>query len=269
MKLSIITATYNRPQQLLHEAIPSIIKQTDYNFEWIVINDGSNLETRDIIRRTKGKIPIIYQEMEHPKTGFGLCYARNLGISCATGELITYLDDDNSLAPNFVSSVIRFFVDSRVKYSNCLQYRRRDVIKNGKTIRQGDYFISPQKCTITELVQHKKIFDSNGFVHYLSGCPKWNPEYKIYADYEYLLKCVDVWGKNAFKLNPIVLVNYIQSSLGVIGSSSYTQWAKELMTFCEHSDSYSVLQPEDIYILQQWIVKYQNKATQPIKAFRC
>lgn len=62
MKLSIITATYNRPQQLLSTALPSILNQSDHNFEWIVINDGGNIQTRDIITYISTDLPIIYFE---------------------------------------------------------------------------------------------------------------------------------------------------------------------------------------------------------------
>ena len=44
MKLSLITATHNRPQILAEKALPSVLGQqveaTD--FEWIVVNDGGD-----------------------------------------------------------------------------------------------------------------------------------------------------------------------------------------------------------------------------------
>ncbi|NEU71852.1 glycosyltransferase [Hassallia byssoidea VB512170] len=57
MKISIITATYNRPSQLsamarsaraLAIALPSILNQIDNQFEWIIVNDGGDPETREI-----------------------------------------------------------------------------------------------------------------------------------------------------------------------------------------------------------------------------
>ncbi|WP_143874362.1 glycosyltransferase [Nostoc sp. 'Peltigera malacea cyanobiont' DB3992] len=43
MKLSIITATYNRPEKLSTIAPKSLLNQTDHNFEWIIINDGGTV----------------------------------------------------------------------------------------------------------------------------------------------------------------------------------------------------------------------------------
>ena len=96
MKVSIITATYNRPEKLSAIALPSLLNQTDKNFEWVVINDGANPQTREIIHTLSLDFPIVYLEIAHPSSGFGLCYARNLGIESATKDLISYLDDDNT-----------------------------------------------------------------------------------------------------------------------------------------------------------------------------
>lgn len=63
-----------------------------------VINDGGNQKTKDVIVDTNAHFPIAYLEIEHPSTGFGLCSAPNLGLGAATGDIVTYLDDDNQFA---------------------------------------------------------------------------------------------------------------------------------------------------------------------------
>ncbi len=269
MKLSIITATYNRPQQLLSTALPSILNQTDHNFEWIVINDGGNIQTRDIITGIGTDLPIIYLEMEHPSSGFGLCHARNLGLDVATAELITYLDDDNSFHPEFVATVRQLFLCcSQIRYVMNQQHRRRDVISNGKIIRTSKPFVSPSaKCDIQKLIRHKEIFDSNGFTHYRKNAPRWNPVFKVFADYEYLLQCIEIWGKDAFKFNDLVLINYIQSSKGTIGSSTYNEWAEELTLICRRYHHYPTLQPKDIECLKKLIADYQGFANTSAPAF--
>ena len=122
MKLSIITATYNRPEQFQAIALPSVIDQTDYNFEWVVVNDGGNPETREIVSNLKTNVSLKYVEIQHSSTLFGLCYARNAGLEAATGELISYLDDDNSLAPKFIAITREFFPQHpTVKYCMTVQ----------------------------------------------------------------------------------------------------------------------------------------------------
>jgi glycosyltransferase involved in cell wall biosynthesis len=48
MKLSLITATYFRAELFSRRALPSVLEQTDLGFEWIVINDGADPETKNL-----------------------------------------------------------------------------------------------------------------------------------------------------------------------------------------------------------------------------
>ncbi|MBR8833850.1 MAG: glycosyltransferase family 2 protein [Stigonema ocellatum SAG 48.90 = DSM 106950] len=268
MKLSIITATYNRPEQLNAIALPSLINQTDCNFEWVVVNDGGNPETREIVSNLKTNFSLKCVEIKHSSTGFGLSSARNAGLDRASCELITYLDDDNSLTPKFIATTKDFFRQHpTVKYCMAVQQRRRDVTKDGKIIRQGKTFLSPRyaECSLAELISQKEIFDSNGFTHYRKNAPKWNPNYKVFADYEYLLQCTNVWGRQHFQINSIPLVNYIQSSEGIIGSSSYQEWAEELSRLIE-STSLSLL-PNEVERLHQIVRIYQEKCDSRLPAF--
>jgi glycosyltransferase involved in cell wall biosynthesis len=265
MKLSIITATKSRSDILRLHALRSLQQQSDTDFQWVLVNDGADPETRQLIANTKTQFPLSYREIEHPTAGFGLCHARNLGLETATGELVAYLDDDNSLQPNFVASAHKFFESNpQVRYAMCRQHRRRDASNQ----ERGKEFISPGvECTLSKLIQQQELFDSNGFVHYRDSAPKWNPEFKIYADYEYLLQCIDRFGTEAWKLNPAILVNYVQSSSGIIGSSTYDQWAVELQSIEDNRERYSSLQPEDISKLQALKENYQSKGNKPIAAF--
>nr|WP_263627719.1 glycosyltransferase family A protein [Komarekiella delphini-convector] len=252
--------------QLASTALPSIQSQTDRNFEWIVINDGANPDTRDIINSIKARadFSISYIEMEHPDpcSGFGLCYARNLGLDAAGGDIVSYLDDDNSIAPEFVASMRQYFEQHpNIRYSMARQQRRRDVIRNGSVIRQGKPFVSPSNCcSLQQLLWQQEIFDSNGFVHYRSNAARWNPRFQVFADYEYLLQCACIWGEGGFGFNDNILVNYIQSSSGIIGSSSYEQWASELLLIVANADNYLVLQNNAIERLEQLAAAYSNKA---------
>ncbi|MBD6620671.1 glycosyltransferase family 2 protein [Komarekiella sp. 'clone 1'] len=266
MKLSIITATYNRPTQLASTALQSIQSQTDCNFEWIVINDGANSDTRDIITNVKktSDFSVTYIEMEHvePSNGFSLCYARNLGLDIACGDIISYLDDDNSIAPSFVTLTRQYFQqDSSIRYSIPRQNRRRDVTYNTHVIRQGKPFISPSNCcNLQQLIWQQEIFDSNGFVHNWSNAPRWNPQFKVFADYEYLLQCACRWGQDSFGFFDHILVDYIQSSNGIIGSSNYEEWSTELSLIIAFQKNYSILQEDTIERLKQIMSIYSSKA---------
>jgi glycosyltransferase involved in cell wall biosynthesis len=259
--ISIVTATHSRPEALVSKAIPSILEQTDQSFEWIVINDGADPLTRQIIQQLQPKFEIIYLEIEHPKQGFGLAHARNHGLQKATGEIVCYLDDDNALAPTYIEEIKSFFqTNPQTACAMVQQSRHRDIYQNGQLIRQGQKFISPKTNTsVAELIRHQQLFDSNGFAHRRSGAPGWNPDYRIFVDYEYFLRCLESWGTESFALYESVLVDYVQSSEGIIGRSKYGEWAEEIDRLCANVQKYPILSPEDMKGLSSLARSWREK----------
>jgi glycosyltransferase involved in cell wall biosynthesis len=262
--ISIVTATHNRPEALVSKALPSILQQTDRSFEWIVINDGADPLTRQIIQQLQPKFEIIYLEIEHPKQGFGLAHARNHGLQKATGEIICYLDDDNALAPTYIEETKSFFqTNPQMACAMVQQSRHRDIYQNRQLIRQGQKFISPKTNTsVAELIRHQQLFDSNGFAHRRSGARAWNPDYRIFVDYEYFLRCLDYWGMESFALYESVLVDYVQSSEGIIGRSKYGEWAEEIDLLCTNAQKYPILSPEDMIGLSSLARSWREKQEQ-------
>jgi glycosyltransferase involved in cell wall biosynthesis len=108
-KTTIITVTRNRSSILQSKAIPSLLEQTDQDFKWVVVNDGADPQTCQVIDRLQTNFPIVYREIEHAEKGFGLAHGRNCGLEASTGDIVCYLDDDNSLAPNYLTVVKAFF----------------------------------------------------------------------------------------------------------------------------------------------------------------
>ena len=226
-----------------------------------MINDGCDAETRDLIAQSNLSCRIRYLEMPHPDSGFGLCQARNLGMTAATGELIAYLDDDNEIAPTFVSVVQQFFHrHPTIQCSMVQQWRRRDQVRDG-FVRSGLPFVSPDAAATGEdLLVQRELFDSNGFVHRRQTALRWNDRYRIFADYEFFLQCLSLWGQDRFRLHPSVLVNYIQRSDGIIGQSSYEAWAIELEQILERRSEYPVLNEQSQAQLRQRVRQWRDRA---------
>lgn len=105
--ISIIMPIYNM-EKYLREALDSIIKQ-DYDInkiEIVAINDGSKDNSLSILEDYQKKfdnISIINQENQ------GLSKTRNNGIKNAKGKYIMYLDPDDYISPDTVSSIIELF----------------------------------------------------------------------------------------------------------------------------------------------------------------
>lgn len=100
-RVSVIIPTYNYGQFVLH-AIKSALRQNVHDLEIIVVDDGSTDGTSDIINPYKKRIKYIYQE------NTGLSSARNTGIVNSTGEFIQFLDADDILGPDSITSQLKY-----------------------------------------------------------------------------------------------------------------------------------------------------------------
>jgi glycosyltransferase involved in cell wall biosynthesis len=102
--ISIILCTYNRAK-LLSNAIRSVIKQTEQDWELIIIDDGSNDNTYNIVKqflRYDSRIVYFYHSNQ------GLAKARNRGLAIANGEFICFVDSDDELAPAHLEKRLRY-----------------------------------------------------------------------------------------------------------------------------------------------------------------
>lgn len=249
-----------------------MLNQTKLSFEWVIVNDGKDSDTYNLIQSTELSFPHQYLEVEHPKEGFGLCISRNLGIESATGEYVCYLDDDNSFHPEFVATILTWAKQHpQSKFFLPQQWRRRDVIKDGQIIKQGKPFVSPRaKTTLADLIAQRSLFDSNGFTHKRTDSPRWNPSYRVFCDYEFFIQCVGQCNPSSldeFLFNPEVLVNYIQTTNGVIGQSGYGEWARELQQLYDERLVYLGMSEGWADWMPQAIQEYQKKSQVPLPAF--
>jgi Glycosyl transferase family 2 len=97
--VSVILATRNRAT-LLARAVGSVLAQTYSHLELVVIDDGSTDETMAVLERIDDP-RLVATRIEHGGVGA----ARNAGLERAGGELIAYLDDDNTMHPGWLRSV--------------------------------------------------------------------------------------------------------------------------------------------------------------------
>ena len=97
MLISILTPTFNR-SNLLHILYESLNRQSFKDFEWIIVDDGSNDNTKDVVHKfiSENVISINYIQ----KQNGGKHTAINRGVKEAKGELILIVDSDDSLPSN-------------------------------------------------------------------------------------------------------------------------------------------------------------------------
>lgn len=108
--LSVIVPTYNR-SNILDITLACLCNQnTDYAFEVIVADDGSQEPIHEIVRKYEQYLDIQY--VRQRDRGYQLCAVRNLGIRAAKYDLVSILDCDMAPNKNWVQSYVEGLVES-------------------------------------------------------------------------------------------------------------------------------------------------------------
>lgn len=108
MLLTIFTPTFNRAHTL-DRAFESLCRQSNRDFEWVVVNDGSRDNTDSLIAdfKTKADFPIRYFKKENG----GKHTAYNLALDIAEGSLFFVLDSDDTIPDTFMETVTELYAD--------------------------------------------------------------------------------------------------------------------------------------------------------------
>ena len=166
--ISIIVPAYN-VEKYIKACLDSIIIQTYSNFEVIVINDGSTDQTKKMLNEYESnpKIRIFSQ-----KNG-GLSAARNQGLKLANGELVCFIDSDDSVKSDYLEKLAApFFEDSDVDITVC---GYQEKFENSEI----DHVLKAQKITGTQATEDLLIKQQDFNVL------AWNKLYRksLFTDY--------------------------------------------------------------------------------------
>jgi len=118
MKITVLIPTYNR-SDILSKTLKGLEKQTFPNqeFEVIVVNDGSNDDTHEVMNRFKqGKLNLVGITQENAGQG----NARNNGLTHAQGEIILLMGDDMIPVPELLQQHWNHYEQSPNKNSATL-----------------------------------------------------------------------------------------------------------------------------------------------------
>lgn len=98
---SVVIPTYNRGENL-EVCLRSVFQQSTNDFEVIVVDDCSSIDSQPIVERCAAANPqVAFLFIRREKNG-GHGAARNTGVSKARGEIILFTDDDCSVPENWV-----------------------------------------------------------------------------------------------------------------------------------------------------------------------
>lgn len=104
MKLTIFTPAYNRAG-MLPRLFQSLLRQTSFDFEWLIVDDGSTDETEQLVSSfvNKASFPVRYVYKENG----GKHTAHNVALKYAQGKWFFCVDSDDYLADGAVDIIIQ------------------------------------------------------------------------------------------------------------------------------------------------------------------
>lgn len=107
VKITVFTPTYNRAY-IISNLYKSLRRQTFCDFEWLIVDDGSTDNTRDLVRRWQNEENEFIIRYHWQENG-GKCRAINKALDLAEGELFFTVDSDDYLTDDALLKVNKWF----------------------------------------------------------------------------------------------------------------------------------------------------------------
>ena len=226
-------------EKYVHNAIESVLAQTDISLELLLINDGSTDNTLRELNKYESYANVTIIDNE---TNLGVAESRNKGIALAKGRYIAFLDTDDWWTPDKLKKQIEL-----IEAKQCvLTYTARELFDDNGT-STGNIIPVREEISYEELVKHNIINCSSVLMladvarefymehddsheDYLMWL-KVLKKYKIaYGINEPLLKYrLSIGGKSRNKLKSAVMNYRVHRYLGTNPVKSFYYMSSQLM----------------------------------------
>ena len=110
-RVSIVIPTFKR-QHVLLRTLDTLLSQSHENWEVIIVNNEKEGSLPDLPEDSRISVYNYYEEAN-------ACYARNMGVKHATGDLLCFFDDDDDMLPGYLEKMSAPFVDPKVMVVRC------------------------------------------------------------------------------------------------------------------------------------------------------
>lgn len=211
MKLSIIMPCYNS-SDTIKEAIDSVRNQTSDEWQLIIVNDGSTdntLEIASTYAKQDSRINVINSRVRR-----GVAESRNVGINTAEFDYIGFLDSDDTLDRNFVSTMLlnaeKHKVDIVWCQYNLVNVTSGEIVPKDNNIPKNELIsnIELLNCFYTQVdgiaSLCNKIYSSNYIKREMAVT--FNPERRRAEDWEFNMTLFQKKGRGI--IIPDILYNY-------------------------------------------------------------
>ncbi|SHK25201.1 glycosyltransferase [Rubritalea squalenifaciens DSM 18772] len=180
MKISIITATYNR-EKTVGEVCESMAAQTYSDLEWVVIDGGSKDATLEVLKQGQRQPDVLVSEPDK-----GIYDALNKGLKLASGEVIGLLhSDDFYPTEDVLEEVAKAFEDPSVD----AVYGDLDYVSSENTDKIVRHWVSGEydreNFRKGWMPPHPAFYMRRKYYEQLGG---FHLKYKIAADYDSMVR---------------------------------------------------------------------------------
>lgn len=166
--ISLIVPVYNVEKYLGH-CIESVIMQTYDNIEIILVDDGSTDGSGaicDHYSAIDNRVVVFHTE------NHGQSHARNIGLDNANGELIAFVDSDDTVSPNYIGHLYRLLTENSADISTTRLYDfcrisqlfipKQLLLSGTESLRSMLYQHIIESCAVCKLFR-KELFDGIRF----------------------------------------------------------------------------------------------------------
>jgi glycosyltransferase involved in cell wall biosynthesis len=123
LAVDIVISNHNYGDFLM-DAIESACNQTHPNVNVVVVDDGSTDDSREVLRRYRGRATVVLKE------NGGQASALNLGLQRSSGDVVIFLDSDDILRPDIAARVCAVFAENPDVVK--VQYRMHVIDATGR-----------------------------------------------------------------------------------------------------------------------------------------
>ncbi len=188
---SVIIPTYNR-ENFIKKSVDSVLNQSFQDFELIVVDDGSNDNTGEVLNGYLNKLIYIYQENKGPSS------ARNRGLEKAQGKYIAFLDSDDKWTKNKLKEVNKCIIanpEIKIFHTQEKWYKKGKIHNPKRKHRKPEGYIFEnclRICSVsisTAVVKRNVFKDIGKFDESLPVCEDY--DFWIRASLKYYIYLID------------------------------------------------------------------------------
>lgn len=221
MKFSIITISFNSGKTI-ERTLCSILNQTYYDYEYIIVDGGSKDETLDIIKRYEPMFEGRLKWKSEPDKG--IYDAMNKGIMRSSGDIIGIVNSDDWLEPDALALVNSKYMDVGKRedclYTGGIIFHNQDGITKNLDVNLNTFY-KQAPLYIMAGVRHpatfvpKKVYNKIGL---------YNDKMRLSADQDFILRCY--FSRIEFVPIDKMLSNMSSGGISTIGNKKARQCSR-------------------------------------------